>query len=233
MRGTPTAQRSANGHRGIIPACAGNTAHPWPHSPDTGDHPRVCGEHMPPSCSILTQLGSSPRVRGTRVHELVGAVRHGIIPACAGNTGIRPSNRDLLLDHPRVCGEHDRFKRQYPHYEGSSPRVRGTRNCRSWCMWSLGIIPACAGNTETSGGLLTADGDHPRVCGEHPISVIPRDITEGSSPRVRGTLHWPHRYFHGTGIIPACAGNTCMSSRRRHPKRDHPRVCGEHTKKIA
>ena len=32
------------------------------------------------------------------------------------------------------------------------------------------------------------------------------------------------------GIIPAYAGNTDEEERRRHPRRDHPRVCGEHVK---
>ncbi|EEP20759.1 hypothetical protein BIFANG_03329 [Bifidobacterium angulatum DSM 20098 = JCM 7096] len=30
------------------------------------------------------------------------------------------------------------------------------------------------------------------------------------------------------GIIPACAGNTCLRSSCRLSSRDHPRVCGEH-----
>ena len=28
-------------------------------------------------------------------------------------------------------------------------------------------------------------------------------------------------------ITPACAGKSCISSRRQQPRRDHPRVCGE------
>ena len=52
--------------------------------------------------------------------------------------------------------------------------------------------------------------------------------SEGSSPRVRGTLDGSGRLAADAGIIPACAGNTHASVPRRPPTRDHPRVCGEH-----
>ena len=45
---------------------------------------------------------------------------------------------------------------------------------------------------------------------------------------MRGTLHWPHRYFHGTGIIPAHAGNTRFGREPAGQAGDHPRACGEH-----
>ena len=35
------------------------------------------------------------------------------------------------------------------------------------------------------------------------------------------------------GIIPACAGSTTGSPGRAHSRRDHPRMCGEHTKELA
>ena len=50
----------------------------------------------------------------------------------------------------------------------------------------------------------------------------------GSSPRVRGTLLALCGLLVGSGIIPACAGNTASPSRPRTPRGDHPRVCGEH-----
>ena len=51
----------------------------------------------------------------------------------------------------------------------------------------------------------------------------------GSSPRVRGT---PGRGCGGRSrrrIIPACAGNTRTPRGFRTGRRDHPRVCGEHS----
>ncbi len=70
--------------------------------------------------------------------------------------------------------------------------------------------------------------DHPRVCGEHMRLMAAAASSEGSSPRVRGTLDGSGRLAADAGIIPACAGNTHASVPRRPPTRDHPRVCGEH-----
>ena len=92
---------------------------------------------------------------------------------------------------------------------GSSPRMRGARGCAS--------------------RLVPRRRDHPRVCGEH--------------------LDTSHRRLQVSRIIPAYAGSTLIllarpavplgssprmrgarRSRRRSsgPRRDHPRVCGEH-----
>ena len=50
----------------------------------------------------------------------------------------------------------------------------------------------------------------------------------GSSPRVRGTQAMRQYTSNGSGIIPACAGNTPDLAYRGDARRDHPRVCGEH-----
>ena len=71
-----------------------------------------------------------------------------------------------------------------------------------------GIIPACAGNTPSLSLLHVGFGDHPRVCGEHSYRLIVASVEQGSSPRVRGTLHHAERLSDLDGIIPACAGNT-------------------------
>ena len=53
-------------------------------------------------------------------------------------------------------------------------------------------------------------------------------IVEGSSPRMRGTLHLSGRADNFAGIIPAYAGNTPPVLPALRWRRDHPRVCGEH-----
>ncbi len=72
---------------GIIPACAGNRSDKrlceWLHR----DHPRVCGEQVEQVSALGTDMGSSPRVRGTASLEDGVVFRLGIIPACAGNSG--------------------------------------------------------------------------------------------------------------------------------------------------
>ena len=67
VRGTHRPARRAMGSRGIIPACAGNTAHPrWASAP-AWDHPRMCGEHRAPGLGKDNKRGSSPHVRGTQI----------------------------------------------------------------------------------------------------------------------------------------------------------------------
>ena len=114
-----------------------------------------------------------------------------------------------------------------PNPTGSSPRLRGTRRAHDRGRPQGRFIPAFAGNAICC--ICAADilSVHPRVCGER-FSVSRRQtLSNGSSPRLRGTpftvqhLHLPHRF------IPAFAGN---ATTRRHPRKRrpvHPRVCGE------
>ena len=214
--------------RGIIPACAGNTRQQHPAEGQRGDHPRVCGEHSPVLPTVNSPPGSSPRVRGTRAQGAHGEQRHGIIPACAGNTHANPGPNGGTGDHPRVCGEHSTRPMKLALSMGSSPRVRGTRRRASSALPWAGIIPACAGNTEDPAWTTAQRRDHPRVCGEHAVCPPMRPRTLGSSPRVRGTLRQGQRDPRDPGIIPACAGNTRFDVSRSARHKDHPRVCGEH-----
>ena len=48
---------------------------------------------------------------------------------------------------------------------------------------------------------------------------------------MRGTLDVLDGRHPDRGIIPAYAGNTTWLAEPRQPKRDHPRICGEHFRK--
>ena len=106
VRGTLAFVPLAVFHRGIIPACAGNTRWCPGRSADDGDHPRVCGEHCMAVASLVDVSGSSPRVRGTLWRVVCYVRGRGIIPACAGNTTECSREYRDTRDHPRVCGEH-------------------------------------------------------------------------------------------------------------------------------
>ena len=148
MRGTPKLENSGIFRVGIIPACAGNTPVPVDSSCNRRDHPRVCGEHLAAYTGEIEELGSSPRVRGTRLVAVDQADDRGIIPACAGNTLAVTGCPFPRRDHPRVCGEHQGRHHGYHRRRGSSPRVRGTLLHSAYTVFHIGIIPACAGNTE-------------------------------------------------------------------------------------
>ena len=66
----------------------------------------MCGEHGLSGCGSIRLVGSSPHVRGTRVHEGGALFLDGIIPACAGNTDASIAGTRHARDHPRMCGEH-------------------------------------------------------------------------------------------------------------------------------
>ena len=70
--------------------------------------------------------------------------------------------------------------------------------------------------------------DHPRMCGEHPISASVSARNSGSSPHVRGARSQRNSEALVLGIIPACAGSTEDVCHVRDRRRDHPRMCGEH-----
>ena len=229
VRGTRHRWPIPFGRRGIIPACAGNTACVWRGPRRPRDHPRVCGEHPEVDGLYLSHLGSSPRVRGTPLMEPVSAHVSGIIPACAGNTTRGPAASSPARDHPRVCGEHVEPGDDASPLKGSSPRVRGTLRQFRDPIDVRGIIPACAGNTQSLLKMLPAIRDHPRVCGEHVYYGFSVVLGVGSSPRVRGTPPACGLQSGEHGIIPACAGNTAAGSAGRSGVWDHPRVCGEHT----
>ena len=147
MRGTRTTGHGLDASRRIIPAYAGNTTNLGRTLTLDGDHPRVCGEHL---CTVrwsMQVVGSSPRMRGTRLDHFSYPASIGIIPAYAGNTCCESGESYGRRDHPRVCGEHCPAGGTCFPRQGSSPRMRGTLMAYILKSCVIGIIPAYAGNT--------------------------------------------------------------------------------------
>ena len=90
-----------------------------------------------------------------------------------------------------------------------------------------GITPARAGKRECKLRLLAKKRDHPRACGEEPVSIQVRMTLAGSPPRVRGRGPTGSAPRSSTGITPARAGKRPPPKGRGLPARDHPRACGE------
>ena len=187
MRGTPSLEQFSQNFAGIIPAYAGNTIQRPAGRMVERDHPRVCGEHSVRLAMVVSKVGSSPRMRGTRTGGCGDVEAHGIIPAYAGNTVHRFEPHVHERDHPRVCGEHAISKANPGQMVGSSPRMRGTPSLRKTDRPICGIIPAYAGNTRPALQRKSIARDHPRVCGEHWINARRNPKIMGSSPRMRGT----------------------------------------------
>ena len=154
-------------------------------------------------------IGSSPRARGTHGGAESHAETGRFIPACAGNTqGPAPH---LLAA------------------AGSSPRARGTLQGKLVAGLQFRFIPACAGNTASRRTGLSIAPVHPRVRGEHQLTVHRAWSHSGSSPRARGTRVKVSSLMVVLRFIPACAGNTASSPSSPRLSSVHPRVRGEHS----
>jgi len=85
-RGAPRSRVCLSTPTGIIPAYAGSTLIRGGDGRDTGDHPRIRGEHKAKQEAAAKEMGSSPHTRGARSRFVLSPPRRGIIPAYAGST---------------------------------------------------------------------------------------------------------------------------------------------------
>ena len=227
VRGTGITSLAVAAGIRFIPACAGNSRVIIRECVSRPVHPRVCGEQCTSPFERNLCAGSSPRVRGTAVGQLVVCDLGRFIPACAGNSRTRHRRLPWMTVHPRVCGEQIDTSDEIESVYGSSPRVRGTADETGAMAEASRFIPACAGNR----GVWGANGPpitvHPRVCGEQQCAPVRRRARHGSSPRVRGTALHIREFPEFCRFIPACAGNSHRSPDRSHVRPVHPRVCGE------
>ena len=111
--------------------------------------------------------------------------------------------------------------------DGSSPRVRGKPETRSYPPSTPRLIPARAGKTPTSSATAPGGRAHPRACGENTTSAAPSALPRGSSPRVRGKHDGGHQGQARARLIPARAGKTSSQESTSATDSAHPRACGE------
>ena len=146
VRGTRKLRDGRSAGMRFIPACAGNASMLTSRRFVPAVHPRVCGERRYSSDFGRRGRGSSPRVRGTRHLTQSMRARNRFIPACAGNAKPRCAASRNPAVHPRVCGERPSHVATTAWFNGSSPRVRGTRARTHGVGGLTRFIPACAGN---------------------------------------------------------------------------------------
>ena len=147
-RGTGFFRSSRFISRGITPACAGNSNRDWRDACNIWDHPRLRGEQEDWTGREIKAMGSPPLARGTDHGPRVRAARHGITPACAGNSPFVPLAECVLQDHPRLRGEQAHSGHSLSRHKGSPPLARGTVVLTVAPFNSDGITPACAGNSK-------------------------------------------------------------------------------------
>ena len=105
-RGIRVGRKTAASVLGITPACAGNTVIALIHRNAYRDHPRLRGEYSIAVISDFPAPGSPPLARGIHLTAVLRVKRHGITPACAGNTCLICLWKRSARDHPRLRGEY-------------------------------------------------------------------------------------------------------------------------------
>ena len=166
----------------------------------------MCGEANTAPWDVGFTTGLSPRVRGSQHESQTERRWSGSIPACAGKPRVPTRRQQPPGVYPRVCGEADPVDLQAARLRGLSPRVRGSHvHGREVDVW-VGSIPACAGKPATPAGAAPIDRVYPRVCGEADSAPRKMTISQGLSPRVRGSRRQRVRRRPARGSIPACAG---------------------------
>ena len=227
-RGIHGALETGLQRRRIIPALAGNTGCVRRGGGSSRDHPRSRGEYISLGRHCGQKFGSSPLSRGILLRGNLWASQPGIIPALAGNTPHSSMARIPYRDHPRSRGEYTPTATAVSQRPGSSPLSRGIPGRGLTSVNPRGIIPALAGNTNSSAPPSPTDGDHPRSRGEYGFLRGWLGGVFGSSPLSRGIRLPPSTHLVSRGIIPALAGNTADMGAIYNKVADHPRSRGEY-----
>ena len=171
-------------------------------------------------------------MRGKGLLQIFISEPLGITPAYAGKRPGNVSGAHNVWDHPRVCGEKPRYASEPFLPQGSPPRMRGKGHVFFQLFPAHRITPAYAGKSLLICRKRICKRDHPRVCGEKTVFCAHAPKIVGSPPRMRGKDVHNLGYEHQYRITPAYAGKSFVYSCYGAFNRDHPRVCGEKTKKI-
>jgi len=177
----------------------------------------------------LYSCGSSPRMWGTPSPRTSPGARRRFIPTHVGNT---PKGRHYSIQpavHPHACGEHRLGTKLRRMFDGSSPRMWGTRLSSIWGVKPMRFIPTHVGNTRAACACAVSCPVHPHACGEHLITNKDLVNDSGSSPRMWGTPVISWRMPTLLRFIPTHVGNTGGPAPEGRPPSVHPHACGEHT----
>ena len=232
MRGKETDSRRQCCSAGITPAYAGKRTLFCLAGRRNRDHPRVCGEKCSDHIDKGMIEGSPPRMRGKVLCICPLFCVLGITPAYAGKRAEQAHSMSCSEDHPRVCGEKGRTGALDVVQRGSPPRMRGKVRELLFSFHCARITPAYAGKSLLDKCNCVVFRDHPRVCGEKSEQESFRHSAHGSPPRMRGKVSRLISSSRRVRITPAYAGKRTLSLDDCFSIQDHPRVCGEKTKKI-
>ncbi len=89
----------------FIPTYVGNAVFLFLNFATLAVHPHVCGERYPEIVKPMIDYGSSPRMWGTPLPQMVVINSMRFIPTYVGNATDDDLLANVLAVHPHVCGE--------------------------------------------------------------------------------------------------------------------------------
>ena len=204
MTGIQATLGSSPHTRGALSAASFNT-------PKTRDHPRIRGEHRLYLCNRWNNHGIIPAYAGSTTSlssKLL--VSLGSSPHTRGAHRCDNRRQQANRDHPRIRGEHHKGSEHRRFWNGIIPAYAGST---PWVTlfesWDEGSSPHTRGAPPMRARRRRCHRDHPRIRGEHGVSLA--------------LLRLP------AGIIPAYAGSTSSEISIATWPGDHPRIRGEHS----
>ncbi len=189
-------------------------------------YPRPCGETEHTVRELGFRKGLSPPMRGNHRIAVYGHVEIGSIPAHAGKPAAAAgrSSRSRVY---RPCGETICWRPLRSSRMGLSPPMRGNPRDDPHVADVVGSIPAHAGKPLPGGPAPRHRRVYPRPCGETSASMVPRSVTSGLSPPMRGNRACFRNSGQRMGSIPAHAGKPAKCLCNYPLIRVYPRPCGE------
>ena len=187
MWGTHSRQILQVGQKRFIPTDVGNSNQPWHNGTWKPVHPHGCGELKLPEALAVVVSGSSPRMWGTLFDGINIIKNNRFIPTDVGNSNLRRAYPALRAVHPHGCGELGSCFCFIGRWNGSSPRMWGTRLRSSDPNPQPRFIPTDVGNSCPGSFVGSAAAVHPHGCGELGCLPFFSSPTGGSSPRMWGT----------------------------------------------
>ena len=230
-RGTKPGGWSAAAGSGLSPRVQGNRRSSTPTVSPGGLSPRVqgnpiarvirrmggrsipacAGEPGRPPSGPAPEPGLSPRVQGNPVPSLERPYGRRSIPACAGEPAHPAPRAKRQKVYPRVCRGTPPGEEEPPPYAGLSPRVQGNRAAPRPRHHRQGSIPACAGEPQTSPGMVQLSLVYPRVCRGTGAPWVSGWRCSGLSPRVQGNPFALIPVRLGGWVYPRVCRGTCQA----------------------
>ena len=190
-RGPPWLVLALDEMAGLTPAWAGTTSPSTTRPSSRWAHPRMGGDHSLGSSTRPSPSGSPPHGRGPPTITPDRTSGRGLTPAWAGTTGLGTVAAAFV--------------------RGSPPHGRGPPRISRWRRRIVGLTPAWAGTTATFSGEPPTTGAHPRMGGDHPLSVRTCITRLGSPPHGRGPRPAGAAGLRRGGLTPAWAGTTATA----------------------